>query len=163
MNDAKHALQAGTTAPDFTLPAGPDRQISLKDYRGKRVILMFYPADWSPVCGDETTLFNEVLPVFEENKAQLLGISVDGAWCHQAYSNSKKLKYPLLSDFEPKGAVARKYGVYRDADGITERALFVIDEQGIVRWSYISPIELNPGADEVLNALESMAGTGGRA
>jgi peroxiredoxin len=161
MNNPKQALQPGERAPDFSLPAGPDKQVSLKEYRGKRVVLMFYPADWSPVCGDETTLFNEILPVIEESRAQLVGISVDGAWCHQAYSNSKKLKYPLLADFEPKGAVARQFGVYREKEGISERALFVIDEEGIVRWSYISPIEINPGADGVLKALESLAPVGG--
>ena len=88
----------------------------------------------------------------------MLGISVDGAWCHLAFAHDRKLKFPLLSDFEPKGAVAAKYGVYRQTDGFSERALFVIDSEGIIRWSYISPIGINPGADGILTALESLPG-----
>ncbi|HEX8523563.1 MAG TPA: redoxin domain-containing protein [Tepidisphaeraceae bacterium] len=150
------ALQPGSKAPDFCLASGPESKTSLADYRGKRVVLMFYPADWSPVCGDETVLYNEILPDITALNAQLLGISVDGPWCHEAYARAKNLKFPLLADFEPKGAVARQFGVYREADGISERALFVIDEQGIIRWTYVSPIDQNPGADGVLTALESL-------
>lgn len=86
----------------------------------------------------------------------MLGISVDGVWCHQAFAHDRKLQMPLLADFEPKGAVARKYGVYRDGDGITERALFVIDGAGVIRWSYVSPVGINPGADGILKALEEL-------
>jgi peroxiredoxin len=120
------------------------------------VILAFYPADWSPVCGDQMALYNEVLPEFQQYRAELLGVSVDGAWCHRAFTQNRKLRFPLLADFEPKGAVARRYGVYRDGDGISERALFVIDGEGIVRWSYVSPIDVNPGADGILQALEAL-------
>jgi peroxiredoxin len=119
------------------------------------VILVFYPADWSAVCGDQVVLYNEILPVFNEYNAQLLGISVDGVWCHKAFAQSRNLDFPLLSDFEPKGAVARAYGVYREEDGTSERALFVIDAKGIIRWSYVSPIGVNPGADGILAALEA--------
>lgn len=150
------AIDAGTTAPDFTLPTGPDQEVKLSDLRGKPVILAFYPADWSPVCGDQMALYNEVLPEFEKYAAQLCGISVDGVWCHQAFSQARHLRFPLLSDFEPKGAVARDYGVYRKGDGLTERALFVIDRDGVVRWSHVSPIEVNPGADGILSALERL-------
>src|SRR3989440_5180883 len=104
------ALEAGTEAPDFTLADGPDRKVTLKDLRGRPVILAFYPADWSPVCGDQMALYNEVLAEFERYNAQLLGISVDGAWCHAAFAGDRKLHFPLLADFEPKGAVARRYG-----------------------------------------------------
>jgi len=149
-------LSPGTPAPDFTLPAGPDRRVSLRDFRGRPVVLVFYPADWSPVCGDEVTLYNEILADFEQFDAQVLGVSVDGPWCHAAFSRDRKLKFPLLADFEPKGAVARRYGAYRDADGVSERALFVIDAGGVVRWSYLSPIDVNPGADGVLSALEAL-------
>jgi len=120
------------------------------------VILAFYPADWSPVCGDQMVLYNEILPEFQRHGAELLGISVDGAWCHLAFAQQRRLHFPLLADFEPKGAVARRYGVYRDGDGTTERALFVIDGDGVVRWSYLSPIGVNPGADGILRALETL-------
>jgi peroxiredoxin len=100
------------------------------------------------------------LPEFQRLHADLLGISVDGAWCHRAFAEDRKLRFPLLSDFEPKGEVARAYGVYRQQDGFTERALFVIDEQGIIRWSYVSPITVNPGADGILNALEELESKG---
>jgi peroxiredoxin len=126
------------------------------------VILAFYPADWSPVCGDEVTLYNEVLSEFQRFGAELLGISVDGVWCHQAFAKQRKLQFPLLADFEPKGAVARAYGVYRAADGYTERALFVIDGTGIVRWSYVSPIDVNPGADGILRALDALGDKGSK-
>jgi peroxiredoxin len=150
-------LKAGTQAPDFSLRSTPDQTVSLSEFRGQPVILAFYPADWSPVCGDQMTLYNEVLPEFQScGGAELLGISVDGAWCHLAFAKDRKLQFPLLADFEPKGAVARRFGVYRHQDGISERALFVLDETGIIRWSYVSPIGVNPGADGILRALESM-------
>jgi peroxiredoxin len=153
-------LPAGTRAPDFALSSAPGRIVSLADFRGRPVILAFYPADWSPVCGDQMALYNEVLPEFERYNAQLLGISVDGAWCHTAFARDRRLHFPLLADFEPKGAVARRYGVYREADGFSERALFVVDGDGIVRWSYVSPVDVNPGADGILRALEASAGAG---
>ena len=151
-------LPAGTPAPDFTLNSAPGKSLTLRDYRGQPVILAFYPADWSPVCGDQMALYNEVLSEFQHYGAQLLGISVDGVWCHAAFVRDRTLHFPLLADFEPKGAVARRYGVYRDGDGFTERALFVIDGDGIIRWSYVSPVGVNPGADGILRALETLAG-----
>ena len=129
-------LPAGTRAPDFALPSGPDSKVRLSDLRGKPVILVFYPADWSPVCGDELALFNEILPEFQRHDAQLVGISVDGVWCHRAYSDTRHLNFPLLADFEPKGAVSRAYGAYRERDGFSERALFLVDRDGVIRWSY---------------------------
>lgn len=149
-------LPAGTPAPDFTLPSGPDSQLRLSDLRGHPVILVFYPADWSPVCGDELALFNEILPEFQRHDAQLLGISVDGVWCHRAYKESRHLNFPLLADFEPKGAVSRAYGAYRQGEGFAERALFLIDRDGVIRWNYLSPVDVNPGADGVLSALEQL-------
>ncbi len=149
-------LAAGTVAPDFTLHVTPDQTISLSELKGNPVILAFYPADWSPVCGDQMGLYNELLPEFHKHHASLLGISVDGVWCHAAFSKDRKYHFPLLADFEPKGAVARMYGVYRP-EGITERALFVIDKDGVIRWSYCSPVAVNPGADGILEALESLA------
>ncbi|HEY2026762.1 MAG TPA: redoxin domain-containing protein [Gemmatimonadaceae bacterium] len=155
---AEHAtpLSAGTQAPDFTLHSTPDQTLSLNELKGQRVILAFYPADWSPVCGDQLALYNEVLPEFKKHRANLLAISVDGAWCHAAFAQSRKLHFPLLSDFEPKGDVAKQFGVYRHGEGVSERALFVLDEDGIIRWSYVSPVGVNPGADGILDALEAM-------
>jgi peroxiredoxin len=149
-------LGTGAPAPDFRLPSTPDQFVSLHEFRGRPVILVFYPSDWSPVCGDQTSLYNELLSEFHRFDAELIGISVDGSWCHLAFAHDRKLKFPLLSDFEPKGAVARQYGVYRSHDGVSERALFVIDSEGIVRWSYVSPIGINPGADGILAALEAL-------
>lgn len=150
------ALQPGTRAPEFTLRTTPDQAISLSDFRGRPVILAFYPADWSLVCSDQMALYNEILPEFRRHHAELLGISVDGVWCHAAFTTQRKLHFPLLADFEPKGAVARAYGVYRASDGFTERALFVIDGDGIIRWSYVSPVGVNPGAEGILSALEAL-------
>jgi peroxiredoxin len=149
-------LAPGTAAPGFKLRVTPDQYLSLDDLAGKPVILAFYPADWSPVCGDQMALYNEILPEFHKLGAEMIGISVDGAWCHSAFAAARKLHFPLLSDFEPKGAVARAYGAYRDKEGTTERALFVIDGEGVIRWSYCSPVGVNPGADGILEALEEL-------
>jgi peroxiredoxin len=143
-------------APDFRLKSTPDQTLSLSELRGSPVILAFYPADWSPVCGDQMSLYNQVLPEFHKHHAVLLGISVDGAWCHAAFGRDRNLHFPLLADFEPKGAVARAYGVFRAEEGETERALFVIDAQGVIRWSYVSPVGINPGAEGILEALEAL-------
>ena len=148
-------LAPGTMAPDFTLHVTPDQTITLSELKGRPVILAFYPADWSPVCGDQMGLYNEILPEFHKHHAELLGISVDGVWCHAAFEKDRKLHFALLSDFEPKGAVAKQYGVLR-SEGFTERALFVIDKKGIIRWSYCSPVGVNPGADGILEALENL-------
>ncbi len=149
-------LSAGTPAPDFTLHVTPDQMLSLKELRDRPVILAFYPADWSPVCGDQMALYNEILPEFHRFNAELMGISVDGVWCHAAFSRDRKLHFPLLADFEPKGAVSKLYGAFRDGEGISERALFIIDEKGTITWWYVSPIAVNPGADGILEALESL-------
>src|SRR3954470_24887139 len=150
-------LAPGEHAPDFDLQSGPDQSVRLRDLHGTCVILAFYPADWSPVCGDQMALYNEVLEEFDELGAKLFGVSVDGAWCHLAYRQSRKLRFPLLADFEPKGEIARRYGVYDAANGTSERALFVIDPDGVIRWSYLSPLDINPGADGILAALEAIA------
>jgi peroxiredoxin len=149
-------LPRGARAPEFTLHVTPDQTLSLAELRGKPVVLAFYPADWSPVCGDQMALYNEVLPEFKKHGAELLGISVDGVWCHAAFAKDRRLHFPLLADFEPKGEVSRKYGAYRTGDGFSERALFVIDPGGTIWWSYCSPVAVNPGADGILEALESL-------
>lgn len=150
-------LQAGVPAPDFTLKCTPDQYVSLHELLGKTVILAFYPADFSSVCSDQMALYNEVYPEFRKHNAELIGISVDGAWAHKAFTEAKHLRFPLLADFEPKGAVGRAYGIYRPAEGLDGRALFVIDAQGIIRWSYVSPIGVNPGAEGILAAVEQLA------
>ena len=146
----------GQRAPDFTLTSSSSGTFTLSEHRDKHTILAFYPADWSPVCGDQMTLYNEVLPLFADLGGTLVGISVDGAWSHKAFVEARNLDFPLLADFEPKGHVARLYGVYRDDEGTSERALFVIDTGGILRWSYLSPVGINPGADGILSALEEI-------
>jgi peroxiredoxin len=153
-------LTPGTPGPEFTLRSTPDQTLSLTEFRGQPVVLAFYPADWSPVCGDQMTLYSEVLPEFQRYNAAMLGISVDGAWCHLAYRKYQKIAFPLLADFEPKGSVARRYGAYRHQEGVAQRALFVLDEKGVISWSYLSPIGVNPGADGILRALESMQSAG---
>ena len=155
-------LSRGVEAPDFNLHVTPDQTLSLSELKGRPVVLAFYPADWSPVCGDQMALYNEILPEFQKHHAELVGISVDGAWCHAAYARQNKLHFPLLSDFEPKGEAARKYGAYREKKGICERALFVIDEEGKIFWSYCSPIAVNPGADGILEALEELSAKKGK-
>src|SRR5215213_9477538 len=151
------ALQPGTQAPDWELNATPDQKVRLGDFRGRALIVAFYPADWSPVCTDQMALYNEILPEFRRLGAELVGVSVDGAWCHRAFAESRNLHFPLLADFHPKGEVAQAYEVYDDEIGMSERALFVLDGEGVIRWSYVSPVGVNPGADGILRALESMA------
>lgn len=153
-------LPPGTTAPDFELPRSPDQTVSLSEFRGRPVILTFYPADWSPVCTDQLALYQEVLPEFRRFNAELLGVSVDGVWSHLAFAKDRNLRFPLLADFEPKGQVARAYHVYQADEGTSERALYVIDAEGIVRWSYVSPAGVNPGADGILRALETLGKKG---
>jgi len=147
-------LEINTPAPDFMLNATPSQKFSLRELRGKNVILAFYPADWSPVCGDQMSLYNEMYPSFSKYNAELLGISVDGKWCHAAFREARKLHFTLLADFEPKGAVAKKYGVYDEKEGRSLRALFVLDDEGVIRWSNLSPAGIHPGADGILDALE---------
>ena len=149
-------LPPGTEAPEFRLPSTPDQTVSLNEFRGQPLILAFYPEDWSPVCSDQLALYQELLPEFQKFNAELLGISVDGIWSHIAFAKDRNLHFPLLADFEPKGDVSRTYQVYRATDGTSERALYVIDVDGIVRWSYVSPVGINPGADGILRALESL-------
>jgi peroxiredoxin len=150
-------LSPGTPAPDFRLKDTPDQGVSPADFLGRPVILAFYPADWSPVCSDQMVLYQEVMPEFQRYNAQVLGISVDGVWCHLAFAKHHNIRFPLLADFEPKGEVSRAYHAYRQGDGFSERALYVIDPEGSIYWSYLSPVGVNPGADGILRALDDMA------
>jgi peroxiredoxin len=149
-------LPIGTTAPDFELHATPDQKLKLSELGGKKVVLVFYPADWSPVCSDELALYNEMGKFFSKHNAQVVGISVDSKWCHMAFSKDHKFHFPVLADFEPKGSVSKLYEVYDEKEGESMRALYVLDEEGIVRWSYMSPMGMNPGADGILEALEQL-------
>ena len=149
-------LKNGTPAPDFELYSTPDQTVKLSELKGEKVILAFYPADWSPVCSDELNIYNEALRLFTKHHAQLLAISVDSKWSHAAFSENHKFHFPLLADFEPKGAVAKLYEVYDKKEGLCERALYLIDEEGIIRWSYLSPVGINPGVDGVLDALDEL-------
>lgn len=149
-------LKPGTPAPDFKLPVTPDQQVALSELRGHPVVLAFYPADWSPVCTDQLALYSELGEEFRKYDATVCGISVDGVWSHAAFAKERGYHIPLLADFEPKGEVARRYGVYREKEGVSERALFVIDRDGKVHWSYVSPVGVNPGADGILQALETL-------
>jgi peroxiredoxin len=149
-------LEVGTEAPDFTLHVTPDQSISLHDLKGKNVILAFYPADFSPVCSDQMGLYNELLSEFKKHNADILGISVDGYWCHAAFAKDRHIHFPLLADFQPKGEVSKKYGAYQEDTGTCARALYVIDKNGKIAWNYLSPVAENPGADGILEALEKM-------
>jgi peroxiredoxin len=149
-------LKPGSKAPDFTLKTTPDQTVSLRDFLGRPVVIAFYPEDWSPVCSDQMGLYAQVMPEFKKFNAEVLGISVDGIWCHLAFAKDRKLNFPLLSDFEPKGAISRAYGAYEAVVGESARALFVIDHKGIIRWSMLSPDGVNPGADGILSALEKL-------
>lgn len=167
--DMNEPLPVGQAAPDFTLQSsspeaagGACETISLRSFRGKNLILVFYPADWSAVCGDELAVFNEMLPMFQKLDAALVGISVDSAFCHGAFKKDRGFKMSLLADFEPKGQVARQYGVYDEQGGFCERALFVVDKDGVIRYSFVSPIDVNPGASEILKTLKQIQSSTGK-
>lgn len=154
-----HGLPPGASAPELDAPATPDgKRVRLADQRSSPVVLVFYPGDFTPVCTGELGLFNELLPEIQELGAKIFGISCDSSWSHIAYAQELNLRIPLLSDFHPKGEVCRRFDVYRDDIGTSERALFVLDGDGRVFWSHVSPIEINPGADGVLDALERLTG-----
>jgi len=150
-------LGPGKLAPNFSLNSTPDQKVSLNDFRGQPVILAFYPADWSPVCTDQLSLYAMVMPEFKKFNAELLAISVDNIWSHLAFVKDRKLNFPVLADFEPKGGVSRKYGAYKERIGESARALFVIDDKGVIGWSHLSPDGINPGADGILSALENLS------
>ena len=150
-------IEPGTPAPDFTLPDQDGNQVSLSDFQGRTVVLVFYPADFSPVCTDQLSVYQEVLPQLEEQGAAMAGISVDGAFCHRAFRDHLGVSIPLLADFHPKGEVARAYGVWSDEYGVAARALVVVGPDGRVAWSYLSPPLEVPGANLIFDALDQLA------
>lgn len=149
-------LPAGTRAPDFSLLDDSGRQVSLRDFLGRPLVLVFYPADNSPVCSNQLALYNQALSLFQEHDAQIVAISVDDPETHRAFSEKLNLSFSLLSDNAPLGAVARAYGIFDQQAGISGRALFVVDAEGLIHWSHLSPGSINPGADGILKALEEL-------
>ena len=150
-------LRAGQSAPNFhlsTTESQASKKISLHDFRGLPVVLVFYPSDWSPICGNLLAHYNKIMPQFRQHQARLLGISVDSYWSHMAFSKNNNLTFPLLSDFEPKGSVAKAYGVFDVNSGVSLPALFIINPQGRVHWSHLSLHEGIPGTRELLNTLD---------
>ena len=151
-------LLPGTPAPDFRLRRTLDQTLTLSGLLGQLVVLAFYPADWEPVSAEQLATLQLFLPDVRRLGAALLGLSVDGIWCHLAFARAHRLAFPLLADTEPKGAVARAYGVYRAEDATSERALFVLDAAGVIRWREVVPPCVDPGADGILTALERLRG-----
>ncbi len=158
-------LSVGTKAPDFALPDANGDLVQLSDYQGKNVVLVFYPLDWSPACSDQLSLYEEDIEEFERANVHLIAISVDSIYSHGAWAAVRGLTFPLLADFHPKGEVARQYGVMRDSDGFAERALYIIDADGKIRYAHVSPqLDHIPDIYELLDQLEklqpSASGTG---
>jgi peroxiredoxin len=150
-------IEPGGPAPDFTLPNQKGERVSLADFRGRRLVLCFYPADFSPVCSDQLSIYQEVLGEIGDRGAELVGISTDGTWSHGAFREHLGLEMTLLSDFHPKGEVSRAYGAYIEERGHPNRSLVLIDEQGIVRWVHESPTPLEiPGANLIFDALAAL-------
>jgi len=147
-------IEPGSAAPDFTLPDQDGKPVSLRDFRGRSVVLVFYPADFSPVCTDQLNLYQEVLPELEERGVALLGVSVDGAYCHKAFREQIGVTIPLLADFHPKGEVARAYDVWSERHGVAGRALVMVGPDGRVAWSHMSPPLEVPGANLIFDALD---------
>jgi peroxiredoxin len=151
-------LPPGTPAPEFTLPRTSHSAVSLADFRGRRVVLVFHPADWEPVSTQQLTLYQDHLAEFNRLGAVLLAVSPDQIWCHEAFARDTGIRYPLLSDGHPQAAVSRAFGVTGAQQESSLRALFVIDGGGVIRWSQTYPAAMNPGVGSILAALESMDG-----
>lgn len=157
-------LPIGTKAPDFALPDANGNMVRLSDYQGKTVVLVFYPLDWSPGCSDQLSLYQSELAEFERADAQIIAISVDSIYSHGAWAAVRGLAFPLLSDFHPKGQVARLYEVMRDSDGFSERALYVVDGDGMIRYKQISPkLHHIPDIYELFDQLKQLEGSAAEA
>lgn len=149
-------MPVGALAPDFTLPQTYSTRVALHGLLGQPLVLVFYPMDWEPLSRDQLVLYQRFADEFARLGAQVLGISVDSMYCHAAFARDAQLHFPLLADFQPRGAVARQYGVYRDGQGVSARALFVLDRQGRIRFSQAYPDFFNPGVDDLLTTLEAL-------
>jgi peroxiredoxin (alkyl hydroperoxide reductase subunit C) len=151
-------IEPGTPAPDFTLRNQDGEEVTLRDLRGETTVLVFYPLDFSPVCTDQLSIYQELIGDFESRGVKLYGVSVDSSYAHKAFRDKLNLTIPLLADFEPKGQVARSFGVYNEDYGTARRALVMIGPDGVVRWAYCSPSALEiPGANLIFDALEPSA------
>ncbi|HEX6655807.1 MAG TPA: redoxin domain-containing protein [Candidatus Limnocylindria bacterium] len=150
-------LSVGTRAPELALLQAPNSMLRLRGFANRAVILVFYPMDWEPVSREQLTLYQSYADAFGRLSARLLGISVDHVRCHEAFARDAQLHFPLLADFQPRGLVARRYGVYREARGVSARALFVLDAQHVIRFGKVYPDQLNPGVDDLLTTLEALA------
>lgn len=151
-------LPVGTPAPDFALPDASGQPVCLSEYRGRPIVLVFYPLDWSPGCSQQLDLYQNELAEFKQRGARIIAVSVDSIYSHGAWAAVRGLDFPLLSDFNPKGEVARQYHVYRDLDGFSERALYVIGGDGIIRWSHVSPqLHHVPDIYSLFEALDTVA------
>ena len=147
-------IEPGTPAPEFTLPDQDGNAVTLAELRGRTVLLVFYPLDFSPVCTDQLSVYQEVLGELEAEGVALYGVSVDSAFCHKEFRGRLGLTFPLLADFHPKGEVARRYGVYVEDRGLSARSLVMIGSDGVVQWTHraASPLEI-PGANLIFDAL----------
>jgi peroxiredoxin len=150
-------LPIGAAAPDFTVPQTHSAHCALHSLFGRPVVLVFYPLDWEPVSRDQLVLYQKFAREFERLDARLLAISIDNVYSHAAFARDAQLRFPLLADFLPRGHVARRYGVFRRAKGVSARALFVLDRRGHIRFSQAYPDFLNPGVDDILTTLEAIA------
>ncbi len=151
-------IEPGTRAPEFTLPNHRGKDVALADFRGRKLVIAFYPNDFSPVCSDQLSIYQEVLGQIRDTGTELVGISTDGSWAHNAFRKQLGLEMTLLSDFHPKGDVSTAYGAYLEDWGTPNRSLVLIDEEGIVRWVHESPTPLEiPGANLIFDALEQIS------
>ena len=152
-------IEPGTEAPEFTLPNHRGEQVSLSDFAGRKLLLCFYPNDFSPVCSDQLSIYQEVLGEINERGVELVGISTDASWAHNAFRKQLGLEMPLLSDFHPKGEVSRAYGAYLEEWGTPNRSLVLIDEDGVVLWVHAEPTPVTiPGANLIFDALDGVSG-----
>jgi peroxiredoxin len=148
-------IEAGTPAPDFSVSDQDGNMVGLGNFSGRKLVLAFYPLDFSPVCTDQLSIYQEVLPEIEAKGAALVGVSVDSAYCHRAFRDKLNLTIPLLADFHPKGAMSREYGAYQEDFGTNNRSLVLVGEDGVVRWSHATPsVKEIPGANLIFDALE---------
>jgi peroxiredoxin len=151
-------ISVGDAAPDFTLRNQDGEKVSLSDFRGRRLLLVFYPQDFSPICSDQLSLYQEVKPELAAKGVEMVGISIDHVWAHKAFQEKLGVDTTLLADFEPKGEVARAYGAYVEERGHANRSLVLVDEKGTVEWVHESPTPLEvPGANLIFDALASVA------
>ncbi len=152
-------LEPGVDAPEFALPDSTGASVRLSDFRGAPVVLVFYPLDWSPGCSQQLDLYEQELAEFRVRETGVVGISVDSVYSHGAWAAARGISFPLLADFHPKGEVVRRYSVWREQDGYSDRALYVVDADGVIRYSVVAPyLDYVPDLDELLQAVDDARG-----